>query len=236
MTHFMSRATSVVVLLASAAFVCQLRAAEKAKPIQLFNGKDLSGWLAKGGEAKETLKVGTAKLDPNNARELVVEPGGDELINFKGGARDFYTKGEFGDGVYEVEFMVPKGSNSGVYLMGEYEVQILDSYGKEKVGPGDVGGLYGAQAPRLNAAKAPGQWQKFVIDFRAPKFDDAGKKIANARFVKVTLNGQVIHENVEMKNQTPGGVSGQEHPAGPLMFQGNHGPVAYRNIKYTPVE
>ena len=158
------------------------------------------------------------------------------MINFKGAARDFYTEAKLGDGVYEVEFMVPKGSNSGVYLMGEYEVQILDSYGKEKVGPGDVGGLYGAQAPRLNAAKAPGQWQAFVIDFRAPKFDDTGKKTANARFVKVTLNGQVIHEDVEMKSQTPGGLTGQEHPLGPLMFQGNHGPVAYRNIHFTPTK
>jgi len=165
-----------------------------------------------------------------------VQPSGDELINFKGGARDFYTEAKFGDGVYEVEFMVPKGSNSGVYLMGEYEVQILDSYGKEQVGPGDVGGLYGAQAPRLNAAKAPGEWQKFVIEFRAPKFDDAGNKTANAHFVKVTLNGQVIHEDVEMKSQTPGGITGQEHAVGPLMFQGNHGPVAYRNIKFTPIE
>jgi hypothetical protein len=130
--------------------------------------------------------------------------------------------------------MVPKGSNSGVYIMGEYEIQILDSFGKTEVGPGDVGGLYGAQAPKVNAAKAPGEWQKFVVDFRAPKFDASGKKTANARFVRVTLNGKVIHENVEMKQQTPGGVTGKEHAEGPLMFQGNHGPVAFRNIKIRP--
>ena len=132
--------------------------------------------------------------------------------------------------------MVPKGSNSGIYVMGEYEVQILDSYGKTKVGAGDVGGLYGAQAPRVNAAKAPGESQRFVIDFRVPKFADDGKKIANARFVKVTLNGQVIHEEVEMKGPTPGGLTGKEAAQGPIMFQGNHGPVAYRNIKITPVK
>lgn len=236
MTHTMLRTSTAACLLLFALMACQLHGKEKAKKVELFNGKDLSGWLAKGGSADETLKVGTAKLDPNNPQELVVEAGGDELINFKGGARDFYTEAKLGDGVYEVEFMVPKGSNSGVYLMGEYEVQILDSFGKETVGPGDVGGLYGAQAPRVNAAKAPGQWQAFVIDFRAPKFDDSGKKIANARFVKVTLNGQVIHEDVEMKSQTPGGVTGREHASGPLMFQGNHGPVAYRNIRFTPIE
>jgi hypothetical protein len=236
MTRSMRRTSSAVCLLLFALFACQLHGLEKAKKTELFNGKDLSGWLTKGGAADETLKVGTAKLDPDNPQALVVEASGDELINFKGGASDFYTEAKLGDGVYEVEFMVPKGSNSGVYLMGEYEVQILDSYGKEKVGPGDVGGLYGAQAPRLNAAKAPGQWQAFVIDFRAPKFDDTGKKTTNARFVKVTLNGQVIHEDVEMKSQTPGGLTGQERAAGPLMFQGNHGPVAYRNIHFTPTK
>jgi hypothetical protein len=224
---------AIVTLLACTAHAL---AADEGKSIELFNGKDLTGWLAKGGSPEETLKVGTAKIDPDNPRALVVEAGGHDLVNFKSGARDFYTEAKFGDAVIEVEFMVPQGSNSGVYLMGEYEIQILDSFGKQQVGPGDLGGLYGAQAPRVNAAKAPGQWQKFVIDFRAPKFDDSGKKTANARFVKVTLNDQVIHEDVEMKGQTPGGVSGKEAATGPLMFQGNHGPVALRNIKVTPVK
>ena len=65
--------------------------------------------------------------------------------------------------------MVPKRSNSGVYVMGEYEIQVLDSYGKERVGPGDIGGIYGAAAPKKNASKKPGEWQKFVIDFQAPQ-------------------------------------------------------------------
>ncbi len=204
--------------------------------VSLFNGKDLTGWLTKEGEPAETLKIGTAKLDPNNPSELVVEPEGHELINFKGGAHDFFSEAKFGDAVIEVEFMVPKGSNSGVYVMGEYEVQIFDSFGKSEVEPSDVGGLYGAQAPSLNASKAPGEWQKFEIAFRAPKFDKEGKKTANACFMKVTLNGKVIHEKVEMKGPTPGGISGKEAPEGSLMFQGNHGPVAYRNIKITPVK
>jgi len=224
-------AITVVLSLVSSGF-CE----GKKQTIKPFNGKDLSGWLAKGGAADETLKIGTANVDPDNPRELVVEPGGHDLVNFKSGARDFYTAAKFGDAMIEVEFMVPKGSNSGVYVMGVYEIQILDSFGKEKVGPGDVGGLYGAQAPSVNAAKAPGEWQKFVIDFRAPKFDGLGKKTDNARFVKVTLNGKVIHENVEMKGVTPGGLSGKESAKGPIMFQGNHGPVAYRNIKVTPAK
>jgi hypothetical protein len=199
-----------------------------------FNGKDLSGWLTKGGSPEETLKVGLATVDPQNPSQLVVEPGGHDLVNFRGHARDFYTEAKFGDAVIEVEFMVPKGSNSGVYVMGEYELQILDSFGRKKVGPGDVGGLYGARAPRVNAAKPPGQWQKFVIDYRAPRFDDTGTRTAKARFVRITLNDQVIHENVEMQGVCPGGLTGKEHETGPLMFQGNHGPVAFRNIKITP--
>ena len=119
--------------------------------------------------------------------------------------------------------------------VGEYEIQILDSFGRTELGMGDMGAIYGAAVPTQNASKAPGQWQKYVIDYRAPRFDAAGKKTANARIVKITLNGQVIHQDVEMKNATPGGVSGKEAPTGPLMFQGNHGEVAYRNIQVTPV-
>ena len=158
--------------------------------------------------------------------------GAGELINAQGGGVDIYTLEKYGDGTISLELMVPKGSNSGVYVMGEYEVQVLDSYGKEKIGPGDIGGLYGAAAPRVNAAKAPGEWQKLVIEFQAPKFD-GDKKVANAVFKKVILNGQVLHENVELKGPTPGGITGKEAPQGPLMFQGDHGPVAYRNIQIT---
>jgi len=211
------------------------RAADKANVVTPFNGKNLDGWKAKGAIEKSKWIVGTAKVDPDNPRRLIAVPSGDapgDLLTQEGHGSDLFTEQKFGDCTLEVEVMVPQGSNSGIYLMGEYEIQILDSYGRERVGPGDIGGLYGAQAPKLNAAKKPGEWQKFVIEFVAPRFQD-GRKIANARFVKVTLNDKVIHENVEMRKQTPGGVAGKEAPEGPLMFQGNHGGVAYRNIKIT---
>jgi hypothetical protein len=131
--------------------------------------------------------------------------------------------------------MVPKGSNSGVYVMGEYEVQVLDSFGKKDVSDSDIGALYGAAPPKINASKPPGEWQKFEIEFRAPRFDESGKKVANAKFVKITLNGQVIQADVEMKGPTPSGITGKESPTGPIMFQGDHGPVSYRNIKVSPV-
>jgi hypothetical protein len=94
-----------------------------------------------------------------------------------------------------------------------------------------MGAIYGAQPPKVNACKKPGEWQKYVIDFQAPGYDAAGKKTSNAKFIKVDLNGQTLHQNVEMKGPTPSGVTGKEAANGPIMFQGDHGPVAYRNIK-----
>jgi len=212
--------------------------AADAKADMPFNGKNLDGWKLKGdNEPKSKWKVGKAKLDEQNPRNLGVldsSEGQGELINAQAGGVDIYTEQKWGDCTIEVELMVPQRSNSGIYVAGEYEVQVLDSYGKQRVGPSDIGGLYGAAAPKKNAAKKPGEWQKFVIEFQAPRFE-GDKKVANAKFVKVTLNGEVIHEDVEMKGVTPTGVTGKEAPEGPLMFQGDHGPVAYRGIKVTPL-
>ena len=208
-------------------------AAETVNPL----GKTLDGWLAKGPIEKSKWQIGKAQIDKDNSGKLSVIPAGDEppaMITPEGHGLDIYTKAKFGDCTVELEVMVPKGSNSGIYLMGEYEVQVLDSFGKKRVGRGDMGGIYGANAPRVNAAGEPGTWQKYVIEFQAPRFNAEGKKTANAQFIKVTLNGQVLHKDVEMRKQTPGGVTGREHPTGPLMFQGNHGAVAYRNIRITP--
>jgi hypothetical protein len=205
------------------------------KVVTPLNGKDLEGWVLPE-KSKSRWTVGKASLNPANKGQLVVEkatePKEAELINAQGGGSNIYTSDKYGDCTIELELMVPKGSNSGVYVLGEYEVQILDSYGKQKIGPGDLGGLYGAAAPKTNAAKAPGEWQKMVIEFQAPRFE-GDKKTANAKFLKVTLNGEVIHENVEMKGPTPSGVTGKEAATGPLMFQGDHGPVALRNIRIT---
>jgi len=209
-------------------------AADKDQVIEPL-GKTLDGWTLKGDPERSHWTIGIAKISPDNPRELVVEPATEtqwELVNAQGHGLDIATEAEFGDCTVELELMVPQGSNSGIYLMGQYEIQVLDSFGRQQVGPGDLGGIYGASAPKLNAAKAPGEWQKFVIEFRAPRFKD-GQKVENARFVKVTLNGQVIHEDVEVKGQTGGAWRSGEFPTGPLMFQGNHGPVAYRNIKIT---
>ena len=85
--------------------------------------------------------------------------------------------------------------------------------------------------PRVNAARKPGEWQSFDITFRAPRFDTAGRKTENARFVKVVHNGIVIHENEEVTGPTRASTFNDEKALGPLMLQGDHGPVAYRNLR-----
>jgi hypothetical protein len=228
---------SVLTLLSVVSVVYPTTIADDAKkPATPFNGKDLTGWRLKGdNKAGSKWRVGKASLDSANPSRFVVTDG-DDLVNAEGGGVDIYSDFKHGDAVIEIELMVPKNSNSGVYVMGEYEVQVLDSFGKKEMTNSDIGALYGAAPPKLNASKAPGEWQKFVIDFRAPRFDESGKKAANAKFVKITLNDKVIQEDVEMKGPTPSGITGKESPTGPIMFQGDHGPVAYRNIKVTEIK
>ena len=192
----------------------------------------IPGWKIKGDEQKSKWKIGTATLDESNPSKVAYKAEGTELVNTDSGSMNLYTDGTYGDVLVEIEVMVPKGSNSGVYLMGEYEIQVLDSFGKEKVGPGDMGGIYSTAAPKVNASKKSGEWQKFVIDFQAPKFEN-GKKVKNGVFIKVTLNDVVIHENVEVTKSTGSGFIGKEVETGPVMLQGDHGPVAFRNFKIT---
>jgi hypothetical protein len=184
----------------------------------------LSGWQAQ---------------DPGKPNEWVIENG--VLVNGKSGKTvNLVTTEKYGDVEAEIEFMVPRGSNSGVYFQGLYEIQILDSYGKTDLKFGDCGGIYaryidgktvGGAAPRVNASKPPGEWQTFQVWFRAPRFDANGKKIRNAIFEKVLHNGVLIHENVEVEGPTRASMSHPEAATGPLMLQGDHGPVAFRRIQ-----
>jgi hypothetical protein len=228
---------AVVAAVALAAGSLVAMAAEGGEAVKPFNGKDLTGWKVKGPKEKSFWTVGKASLDPNNPAQLAVDPKGDEMVNAKGGGLDFYSEYTHGDAIITLEVMVPKGSNSGIYVHGEYEIQVLDSYGKEdRPGGGDMGAIYGAQPPTQPKYVKPGEWSTFEIRWIAPQFDAAGKKTANGKFLKVVLNGATIHENLEMKGPTPGGVDGKEKAKGPLMFQGNHGPVAYRNIVIRPLK
>ncbi len=208
--------------------------------VTIFNGRNLDEWTTNAGSGKANKwAVGKAKLSASNPKQLERVEGVGEMINLSpahGESQDIYSKAKFGDCRIEVQVMVPQESNSGIYVMGEYEVQVLDSYGHTTLNNGDMGAVYGAAPPSVNASKKPGEWQQYVIEWRAPKFDAAGKQTQNAEFVKIELNGQVLHKNLVMPGLTPGGVTGKEAPTGPLMFQGNHGPVAYRNIVVTPLK
>jgi hypothetical protein len=150
---------------------------------------------------------------------------------------------EFGDIQAHVEFWIPKHSNSGVYLMGRYEIQIYD--GEVKYPGQECGGIYGraigdktveGHSPLVNAGKAPGEWQTFDITFRAPRFASDGRKTSNAKIVKVLFNDKVIHENVELNGPTRSAMSTAEKATGPIMLQGNHGPVAFRNLRIMAIE
>ena len=209
------------------------------EPVTLFNGNDLSNWHAKAEPKKGTNKwvVGSPRLAADTSKLDITGPEG-AMVNMAakhGDSWDLYSKEAFGSCRIELDVLVPKGSNSGIYLMGEYEVQVFDSHGKVKPGPGDMGAIYGANPPPVNASLKPGEWQHYVIEWQAPTFDSQGMKTGNAKFVKVELNGILLHQNLEMKGPTPGGVTGKESSSGPLMFQGNHGAVAYRNVIITPL-
>ncbi len=206
----------------------------------LFDGEDFAGWREPKGD---WVTAEAVALDAYKPEALTTTPGTGIMVNgAKGRTVDLLTAGEFGDVAVHVEFCIPRHSNSGVYLQGRYEVQIYDSFGVEKDAyPGiECGGIYprwinarnvGGHSPRVNASRPPGQWQSFDIVFRAPHFDSTGKKVANARFERVSQNGQLIHEKVEVSGPTRAARWDDEKPTGPLLLQGDHGPVAYRNLR-----
>jgi hypothetical protein len=187
-------------------------------------------------------------VNPDNPRRLTAQSGKAILVNGRNGqARDLLSKDAFGDLEVHVEFLIPKDSNSGVKLQGLYEIQICDSWGIKEPKGSDCGGIYPRAdlkptyhyldkgvPPRRNACKKPGEWQTLDIVFQAPRFDAEGKKTANARFVKVTFNGQVIHDNVEVPTPSGHAWTQKESATGPLLLQGDHGPVAFRNVRVRP--
>ena len=196
--------------------------------------------------------AGDLKVDRSLDRHLESRQGAGILVNLPAdGARDnlFSVMGH-GDIELHLEFLMPKGSNSGVYLQGRYEIQLFDSWNRPNPGFDDAGGIYqrwddtrvGAargfegHAPRMNVSRAPGLWQSLEIHFQAPRFDAEGRKTANARFVKVVHNGVVIHENVQLTGPTRAAAFQDEVALAPLMIQGDHGPVALRNIQYRTYE
>lgn len=189
----------------------------------LFDGRSLDGWRKRDADAKvEWTQSG-------------------DFMEGKPGTGDIQTRAELGSGWLHVEFMVPQEGpehegqergNSGVYVEGRYEVQVLDSFGL-KPGDGDCGAIYGKSAPSSNACRKPQRWQTYDIRFKAPQFDTAGKKTANARFT-VWQNGIEIQHDVEIDGVTGSAISELEAVRGPLLLQDHGHLVRYRDIWFVP--
>ncbi len=214
----------------------------------LFNGKDFSGWHGQDDKPHQWIAtrgvIWERFLGPTRL-QAVPGPGDRMLNSLTGRTVNLVTGEKFGDLELYLEFMLSKGSNSGVYLHGLYEIQIFDSYGSvEPMKTSDCGAVYhrwidnqgvGGSPPSRNASRRPGEWQSFYIWFQAPRFDASGKKIHHARFVRVLHNGLSVQNDVELEGPTRAHMNLAEAPTNPLMLQGDHGPVAFRNIYLRPL-
>ncbi len=188
-------------------------------------------------------EVGVVNVHPMSGK-AEIKGGQGILLNQpdkRNAGEDILSTQEFGNFDLSFEYMMFPESNSGVYLHGNYEIQLRDSWGVGIAKDSDNGGVYhrwteegtgyDGWAPRLNASRAPGIWQEMNISFTAAVFDEAGSKTSNAR-VSVTLNGVLIHDNVELTGPTRGARS-EEVTRGPLRIQGDHGAIAFRDIRIT---
>jgi hypothetical protein len=214
----------------------------------LLSGKDMSGWVAQDAKPSDWLTVRGVVwerlLGPTRLRGIPA-PAATILNGQNGRTANLVTEEKFGDVELYLEFMIPKGSNSGVYLHGLYEIQVFDSFGSsEPMKTSDCGAVYhrwidnqgvGGSAPSRNASRRAGEWQSFHIWFRAPRFDAAGKKTENARFLRVLHNGLTVQKEVELEGGTRAHMNLAEAALNPVMLQGDHGPVAYRNMYVRPL-
>ena len=201
-------------------------------------GPGASGWRI----------VGDVAADRAHAGRVTTTPGAEVLVNLarNGQGTNIATTWEHGGLLLDLDVMLSKGSRSGVYLQGRYEVQLADSWGVRSPTFADAGGInerwdaargpgregFEGHAPRMNAGRAPGIWQHLTILFAAPQFDAQGHKVADARFVRVELNGVVIHENVSVTGPTRDAPFQDERPLGPLVLQGGEGPIAVRHVHF----
>jgi len=190
--------------------------------VVLFDGKDLSKWVADkdGGEPKWTVTDGAITVVPKTG--------------------NLRSKDEFRDVQLHIEFKHPTDvagksqgrSNSGVFLMGMYELQVLDNYKSETYADGMVGAVYGQYSPLVNAAREPGQWQSYDVIFRAPRYE--GEKVVKPARMTVLLNGVVVQDNVELLGPVKHkGLAEypKTHPEkGPIKLQEHGNPLSFRNI------
>ncbi|MFT4542813.1 MAG: hypothetical protein ACI835_005282 [Planctomycetota bacterium] len=182
----------------------------------LFDGSSLDAWKHPSGEA---------------AKWIVA----DGAATVSGGS--LITKQSFGDAQVHIEFATPgepKGEgqgrgNSGVYLQGRYEVQVLDSFENQTYPNGQCGAVYGQAPPLVNTSRGPGEWQTYDIIFRAARFDAAGAKSSPA-VVTVLHNGVLIQDHHELTGPTTASLQAEGSSDGPLYLQDHGNPTRYRNL------
>jgi hypothetical protein len=196
--------------------------------IVLFDGKDLSQWKGATGPAPWMVRDG--------------------VLTVKKGSGDIETRQSFQDIQLHLEWRIPKSitgegqhrGNSGVFLLGRYEIQILDSYNSRTYADGQAGAVYGQVPPLVNAMRPPGEWNTYDVMFTAPRFNEDGTLFSPAR-VTVLHNGVLIQNNAEILGATgswgrPGYY--EEHTSGPIRLQDHPGPdepLSYRNIWVRPL-
>jgi Domain of Unknown Function (DUF1080) len=194
--------------------------------VVLFGGQDLSGWEGKDGKPAGWKVVG-------------------DYMEVAPGEGDIQTREHFGDVQLHVEFATPaevRGDsqgrgNSGVFLMGRYEFQVLDCYDNPTYADGTTGAIYGQYPPLVNACRRPGEWQTYDIVWLAPRFE--GERLVTPAYATVILNGVVVQYHREL-------LGGTTHrrlspytphpPTGPLKLQDHRNPTRFRNIWYRPLD
>lgn len=208
---------------------------------------DLTSFTTKGDQWKIIGAVDAGFSDTvlqHKAGEGILLNDFNRAVHYRTAA-PILTKMEHGDLVLEFDFMIPKGGRSRVFLQSRYGIQIADSWGVQLPKSNDMGGIYergekgngfDGKAPLKNAGFAPGIWNHMEISFQAPRFDANGKKILSAKFNYVKLNGISLHENIFLSGPSRGAQFEDEKAQGPFSFQGDHGVIAIKNIRYAPQE
>ena len=206
-----------------------------AKPpsdaIVLFDGADLSRWRNDHGEpSRWVVKEGAMTVPPKKGKDAPAE--------------DIWTKEEFGDIQLHLEFATPdpphgdsqERGNSGVFLFGRYELQVLDSYHNRTYADGGCAAIYGQSPPLVNASRPPGEWQTYDVVFIAPRFKDG--KLESPAHITVFHNGVLVQNHTEILGETGHKILAKykpHGPQGPLRLQDHGNPIRYRNIWVRPV-
>jgi hypothetical protein len=193
--------------------------------IVLFDGKNFDEWQPLTG----TGPVAWRLVPADSSMEVVPNAGN---IRTKRTFQNVFVHAEFKTPMLPANVTGQARGNSGIYLKGMYEMQVLDSFGRQPEIDG-AGAVYGVKAPLVNASTTYEIWQTYEIEFKAPTYDASGRKLTQARILSATLNGQLVQSNTDVPNTTAAGQPEAPGP-GPLMLQDHKNQLWFRNIWVIP--